>query len=211
MAGRRRRRSDCGVLAAEAAWSRIIVPLLSGNHRQRAGCLQVKARCQLVGGRGWVSAVTTLVRWRAILGHESSSGMSPKNWAIGGVRTSESELHHTAVGGGGCRAAIAAAPTPWPIPLRLPAGSDRHRATAVPACCPGRSCGGRSWRRRPLAAANYRGGYGGGDRGYGGDYRGGYAAMAAMAAYDRGWGWPWAVRSMTGTGQAALPDTAARK
>src|SRR5258705_13655182 len=62
-------------------------------------------------GRGWVSAVTTLVRWRAILGHESSSGMSPE---LGHRRSATMRIRNyitPLLVAAAAAAAIAAAPT----------------------------------------------------------------------------------------------------
>src|SRR6202011_3989030 len=50
---RRRRRSDCRVLAVEAAWSRIIVPLPSGSHLQRRWLETGKGKTP-VGGGAWM-------------------------------------------------------------------------------------------------------------------------------------------------------------
>jgi acetyl-CoA C-acetyltransferase len=48
-----------GVPALTINKVRIIVPLPSGNHRQRSWLLTGKARTPVSGGHGWVSAVTT--------------------------------------------------------------------------------------------------------------------------------------------------------
>jgi hypothetical protein len=73
---------ECSAPAVDSTASRIIVPLPSGNHLQRRWLPTGKARMPVGRGHGWVSAVTTWVRWSAIL------GMSP-DWTIKGVAPCE--------------------------------------------------------------------------------------------------------------------------
>jgi hypothetical protein len=75
---------ECSAPAVDSTASRIIVPLPSGNHLQRRWLPTGKARMPVGRGHGWVSAVTTWVRWSAIL------GMSP-DWTIKGVAPCESD------------------------------------------------------------------------------------------------------------------------